>query len=208
MGAATKAQSLMKGEALLVYRLSARQSSALKALLLALSTADRYARFCRTASDDTICAYVRSIDRDEWVAFGAFDAEARLIGVSELFDTGTQSCEIALAVAAERRGCGIGRALMNRALKAAHARGRRVLLTCLADNHAMHRLARTTGFTPHPHAMSRDDEHACNGATATLDRHARIVYASTPASCSSNSKALRVDTACVGTDRHRDDLEL
>jgi GNAT superfamily N-acetyltransferase len=85
------------------------------AFLLALSERDRYRRFCRPMSDEAIHAYIRAIDWSETVVMGAFDAEARLIGMLELCDAGT-AAEIAVAVSAAHRSHGVARALMVRAL--------------------------------------------------------------------------------------------
>lgn len=132
---------------LIVRELVESERSSLTALLLGLSESDRYWRFCRPMTDTAIVAYVDHIAWHQAVILGAFDTQARLIGVLELYDNASAS-EIAIAVATEHRGRGIGRVLMERALLKARVLGKeRVTLTCLVENQPMRRLARGAGLS-------------------------------------------------------------
>lgn len=131
----------------IVRELVEQERGRLAELLLALSEHDRYWRFCRPMTDAAIVAYVDHINWDEGVILGAFDAQARLLGVLELYDNGS-AAEIAVAVSGEHRGRGLGRVLMDRALLKAKVLGKeRVTLTCLVDNGPMRRLARHAGLS-------------------------------------------------------------
>jgi RimJ/RimL family protein N-acetyltransferase len=132
---------------MIVRELVEQERGRLTALLLALSERDRYWRFCRPMTDAALVGYVDQIDWDRAVVLGAFDAQARLTGVLELCDN-ESAAEIAVAVAAEHRGCGVARTLMDRALLKAKALGKeRVTLTCLVENLPMRRLARGAGLS-------------------------------------------------------------
>jgi RimJ/RimL family protein N-acetyltransferase len=133
--------------AMIIRELYSTEQHILSGFLLALCERDRYRRFCRSMSDEAIHAYIRAIDWRETVVMGAFDAEARLIGMLELCDAGP-AAEIAVAVAAAHRSHGVARALMVRALLKAKVLGKqRVMLTCLTENLPMRRLARSVGLS-------------------------------------------------------------
>jgi GNAT superfamily N-acetyltransferase len=132
---------------MIIRELYAPEQHIVSGFLLALSERDRYRRFCRPMSDEAMHAYIRAIDWSETVVMGAFDAEARLIGMLELCDAGT-AAEIAVAVSAAHRSHGVARALMVRALLKAKVLGKqRVMLTCLTENLPMRRLARSVGLS-------------------------------------------------------------
>lgn len=132
---------------MIIRELYASEQTIIVAFMLDLPERDRYRRFCRPMTDEAIRAYVAAIYWSEAVVLGAFDLDARLIGLLELCDVGT-AAEIAVAVAADRREHGVARALMTRALLKAKVQGKqRVVLTCLTENVAMRRLARSVGLT-------------------------------------------------------------
>jgi RimJ/RimL family protein N-acetyltransferase len=129
---------------MIIRELCVSERPAVAAFMLDLCERDRSRRFCRPMSDDAIRAYVTAIDWDEAALFGAFDENARLVGLVELCDTG----EMAVAVAVDHRENGVARELMLRALlKARVLRKERVMLTCLTENIPMRRLARSVGLT-------------------------------------------------------------
>ena len=129
-----------------IRELYEEESDKVQAFLLALSEQDRYRRFGRPMTDAALRQYAARIDWDESVLLGAFDAHTALAGILELADIGRAS-EIAVAVALEHRGQGVGKALMDRALLKAKVRGRdKVLLLCQVDNEPMRRLARSAGL--------------------------------------------------------------
>jgi len=132
---------------MIIRELYASEQPVVAAFMLDLPKRDRYRRFCRSMSDEAIRVYVAAIDWSEAVVLGGFDLDARLIGLLELCDVGT-AAEIAVAVAADRRGHGVARALMTRALLKAKVQGKqRVVLTCLTENVPMRRLARSVGLS-------------------------------------------------------------
>jgi RimJ/RimL family protein N-acetyltransferase len=132
---------------MIIRELHSSEHPLLAAFLLDLPELDRYRRFCRPMSDAAIRAYVAAIDWTETVVMGAFDGEARAIGMLELCDAGPAS-EVGVAVTAEHRKHGVARALMLRALLKAKVLGKeRVVLSCLAENVAMRRLAQSVGLS-------------------------------------------------------------
>jgi GNAT superfamily N-acetyltransferase len=131
---------------MIIRTLCVPEEPAVAAFMLALSAHDRYRRFCRPMTDAAIRAYLRVIDWSETLILGAFDRDARLIGMLELCDAG-RSAEIAVAVAPEHRKHGVARALLQRALLEATGLGKeRAVLTCLTENLPMRRLARSAGL--------------------------------------------------------------
>jgi RimJ/RimL family protein N-acetyltransferase len=114
--------------------------------LMALDWQDRYRRFCRPMADPEIVSYAARIDWSETVLLGAFNHNAELIGLLELCDGG-RCAEIGLAVHRQYREQGVAKALMHRALLEATLLGKaRVVLSCLSENIAMRRLARSVGL--------------------------------------------------------------
>jgi len=131
---------------MIVRALCVLEEPAVCAFMLALSAHDRYRRFCRPMTDAAIRAYLCAIDWSQTLILGAFERDARLIGMLELCDAG-RSAEIAVAVAPEHRKHGVARALLQRALLEATGLGKqRVVLTCLTENLPMRRLARSAGL--------------------------------------------------------------
>ena len=131
---------------MIIRALCVPEEPAVAAFMLALSERDRYRRFCRSMTDAAIRAYLCAIDWSQTLIVGAFDHDARLIGMLELCDAG-HSAEIAVAVAPEHRKHGVARTLLQRALLEATGLGKeRVVLTCLTENLPMRRLARSAGL--------------------------------------------------------------
>ena len=131
---------------MIIRELMEKEQDKTAAFLLALDEQDRYWRFCRPMTDDAVRAYAERIDWQSTTIIAAFDTQAQLAGILELCDNGA-AAEIAVAVARPFRGRGVGRALLDRALLNAKARGKHsVTLTCLVENEPMRRLARGAGL--------------------------------------------------------------
>src|SRR4249919_1460142 len=121
----------------------------LLAFFLRLSAADRYHRFGRPMTDESISAYVARLAWTDSVFLGAFDRGAKLVGLLELADV-RNGAEIAVVVDPSARGKGLGKTLMGRALLKAKVQGaERVVLLCQMDNEPMRRLARSAGLHAH-----------------------------------------------------------
>lgn len=112
--------------------------------LRALSSEDRRLRFHSITSDEQLERYAASVDFEQTVFLGAF-MEGALVGAgavalhSKTFD----EAEIAVSVASQVRGHGIGGTLTRRTLRIARNRGSRsVWMFCLPDNTPMQRIAR------------------------------------------------------------------
>jgi GNAT superfamily N-acetyltransferase len=122
----------------------------LLAFFLRLPATDRYRRFGRPMTDESISAYVARLAWTDSVFLGAFDPSAELIGLLELADV-RNGAEIAIVVDPSVRGKGLGKALMDRALLKAKVRGaERVVLLCQIHNEPMRRLAHSAGLHAHP----------------------------------------------------------
>lgn len=83
-----------------------------------------------------------------YVAIAECDARPRVIALAQFATAeATDDCEVALVVADDAQGQGLGARMLARLLDAAHARGfRRVVGDVLRDNRAMISLARRAGF--------------------------------------------------------------
>ncbi|MGE0726000.1 MAG: GNAT family N-acetyltransferase [Alphaproteobacteria bacterium] len=114
------------------------------ALLCRLDPVDRRLRFGRVLDDEAILDHVDGLARRGGLVIGAWHG-LLLHGAAEIARTG-DGVEIALAVAAEARGAGLGRALLEAAL--ARVAGCAVIVTVLAENRAMRALAASAGFVP------------------------------------------------------------
>ena len=118
-------------------------------LFLRLPATDRYRRFGRPMTDESIDAYVARLAWADSVFLGAFDPLAKLVGLLELADV-RNGAEIAVVVDSGARGKGLGKTLMDRALLKAKVRGAdRVVLLCQMDNEPMRRLAHSAGLHAH-----------------------------------------------------------
>ena len=148
---------------------------------LAPSDAAAYASVMeRTTSEDRYCRFFHAVDhfdpefigrfveeRSDAVGFIAADDHAAL-GVIHGFLIGERTAELAVVVARDARGRGIGRALGSALIEALDERGWTTLVAySLAENRPFARLAKSLGF----HAAARD------GAVVTWQRD----VAATPA---------------------------
>lgn len=114
---------------------------------LALSPEDRRKRFCCSLSDDTIDKYVDRLDFGRDTVLGAFDAQARIVGLAELV-SGAAASEMAFSVRADKRGQKIGTALMRRLLLRARTCGvRKVFVMFTSDNAPMRSMAIRAGMS-------------------------------------------------------------
>ncbi len=130
-----------------IRELHPHDRDALRAFFLALNEDDRYRRFGRAMSHDALIAYVERIDFADTHVLAAYDRRADMVGVLELAQLHDGVCEIAVVVGHTKRGSGIGKALMDRALLKAKVLGSpRVVLLCQVDNAAMRRLAKSAGL--------------------------------------------------------------
>ena len=114
---------------------------------LALLPEDRRKRFCCSLSDETIHKYVDRLNFGRDTVIGAFDAEARIVGLAELV-SGAAASEMAFSVRADRRGQKIGTALMQRLLLHARMCGvRKVFVMFASDNAPMRSMAIRAGMS-------------------------------------------------------------
>jgi GNAT superfamily N-acetyltransferase len=135
--------------AMIIRELFEEDAPLLLEFFLRLPATDRHRRFGRRMTDESIDAYVARLVWIDSVFLGAFDPDAKLIGLLELADV-RNGAEIAVAVAPSARGKGLGKSLMDRALLKAKVRGaQRVVLICRMDNEPMRRLAHSAGLHAH-----------------------------------------------------------
>lgn len=128
---------------------------ALRSFFLSLDQNDRYRRFGRAMADEAVAAYVDKLDFAESHILAAYDRRADMVGVLELAQLHDGGCEIAVVVGRGKRGSGIGKSLMDRALLKAKVLGcPRVVLLCQVDNQPMRRLARSAGL----HSIQADGD--------------------------------------------------
>lgn len=115
-------------------------------LYRSLSEEDRYLRFFSPVGDSYLEAYVGRLDFLRGQVFGAYDGDARLVGVLEL-NRCKDEFELSLAVGENARGCGVGRALVEKAWEEVRASSvERLVLVCLAENGGMRALAQRLGM--------------------------------------------------------------
>lgn len=133
---------------IIVRRLWEGERAAVRTFYLGLSREDRRLRFFSALNDSAIEAYVDQLAFTHGVVLGAFDVEARLLGTLELSQRSAQGdIELALAVAGDARGKGVGRALVERAwAETRTSPARQLVLVCLSENSAMRRLAQRLGM--------------------------------------------------------------
>ena len=125
-----------------VQRLGAIAATQYLEHLLALPPGDARLRFGSAISNDTIAKYVEGIDFDTDEVFGVYGDGLKLVGAAHLAFIG-EVAELGVSVLPERRGHGVGEALVARA--AEHARNRKVrqlFMHCLAENATMIHIAR------------------------------------------------------------------
>jgi GNAT superfamily N-acetyltransferase len=132
---------------MIIRPLTVFERESVKEFYLALSTDDRRKRFCCTLSDNTIAKYVDRLDFTRDTVLGAFDEQARIVGVAELV-RGAEGREMAFSVRPERRGQKIGTRLMERLLLRARMCGaRKVFVMFLSENTPMRRMALRAGMS-------------------------------------------------------------
>jgi GNAT superfamily N-acetyltransferase len=117
------------------------------ALLCRLDAADRRRRFGRPMDDEAILDHVDALRRGAVLVLGAWRGIV-LLGAVELARAG-DGVELALAVAPEARGAGIGRRLLDAAL--VRAGGAAVRLSILAENRIVRTMAARAGFVVRAH---------------------------------------------------------
>jgi len=113
--------------------------------LLRLNAEDRYSRFHGPAGDEHVRRYVARLPWATHAAIGAF-AEGRLIGIAEIaYDKPflPKVAEVAVSVDRKQRTRGLGRELIERAVRAAAWRGaERCTLHFLHTNPSIPRIVR------------------------------------------------------------------
>ena len=195
---------------MIIRALCVLEEPAVCAFMLALSEHDRYRRFCRPMTDAAIRAYLCAIDWNQTLILGAFDRDARLIGMLELCDAG-RCAEIAVAIAPEHREQGVARALLQRALIDATGLGKeRVVFTCLTENLPMRRLARSAGFVATNASSATESEVAMDEPVPGEAPHAgvhklvgNISYATAPRSRSRTDVARQLSRTPELRNGHR-----
>lgn len=126
---------------MIVRRLWEGERKAVLDFYLALGEEDRRLRFFSPVSDAGIQRYVAGLDFLRGVILGAFDGNAKMTGVLELVGA-DKVYELALAVAEDARGMGVGRALVEKAWEEVRTAGAESLvLLCLSENAGMRALA-------------------------------------------------------------------
>jgi len=123
------------------------EREAVRNFYLALTPDDRRKRFCCTLTDETISQYVDRLNFSRDTVLGAFDTQARIIGLAELV-RGPESGEMAFSVRPDRRGQKIGTKLIQKLLVRARMCGvRKVFVMFLSDNTPMRRMAARADMT-------------------------------------------------------------
>lgn len=131
---------------MIVRRLWEGERKDVQAFYQRLGSEDRRLRFFSQVGDGTIEKYVAQLDFLRGSILGAFDADAQMVGVLEL-SRGGEEIELALAVAEDARGKGVGRALVERAWEETKTLGvERLVLVCLSENTSMRALAKRLGM--------------------------------------------------------------
>lgn len=142
-------------ELMIIRPLTVFEREAVRSFYLALSQEDRRKRFCCSLSDDVISKYVDRLDFARDTVLGAFDENARLIGLAELI-RGAEASEMAFSVRPDMRGQKIGTVLIERLMTRARMCGvRKVFVMFLSDNTPMRRMAARAGM-----ALSSQDGEA------------------------------------------------
>jgi RimJ/RimL family protein N-acetyltransferase len=130
----------------LTREMGADERPQLAAHLLSLEAEDRRLRFGHVLSDDGIRKYVAEIDLSRDVVFIVTDAELAIIGAAHLARRADHA-ELGISVQNDRKGRGIGTALLERCTARVRNWGVRVLfMNCLVENAAMMHLARKQGL--------------------------------------------------------------
>ncbi len=115
--------------------------------LLRLRPDQRRLRFGTSVANARIVEFVEGIDPDKTHILGLFGVDLELVAAVHIAIIDTGAVELAFSVDAPFCRCGIGKALMDRALSWARNRGySRVHVHCLTENFPMRRLARGAGM--------------------------------------------------------------
>jgi GNAT superfamily N-acetyltransferase len=115
--------------------------------LLAMTPEDRRCRFHGVVSDERVAQHCAEMAEREVHLIGCLEGE-RLIGLIEIAlcrDEAGRYGEVGMSVAADRRGRGIGRSLVEHALDYAANRGLRLVFGYLAENIRIPRIVITLG---------------------------------------------------------------
>ena len=119
---------------------------AIKRHFLSLSGEDRRLRFGIAARDEAIGSYVAGLDFRADSLFGAIDVHGQLIGIGHMARMGADA-ELGLSVLPEARNCGVGNALLRKAVDRARAMAaRRLYMHCLSENAKILNLAVRNGM--------------------------------------------------------------
>jgi GNAT superfamily N-acetyltransferase len=131
---------------MIIRPLTVFEREAVRSFYLALSPDDRRKRFCCTLSDDTISKYVDRLNFTRDTVLGAFDAQARILGLAELV-RGAEASEMAFSVRLDKRGQKIGTQLIQRLVQRARMCDvRKVFVMFLSDNTPMRKMALRAGM--------------------------------------------------------------
>ncbi len=111
--------------------------------LLRLGANDRRLRFGCSISDEGIIDFVDRLSPLDTRVLAYTGPDLAVVGAVQVTTTSWQAVEFAFSVEAPYRGRGIATALLERASLWARNRGiRQAYVQCLAENHAMRRIAR------------------------------------------------------------------
>lgn len=133
---------------MIIRPLTVYEREAVRNFYLALTPDDRRKRFCCSLSDETISKYVDRVDFTDDMVLGAFDEQARIVGLAELVRGAGNKGELAFSVRPDRRGQKIGTRLMERLLLCAGMCGvRKVFVMFLSDNTPMRKMASRAGMS-------------------------------------------------------------
>jgi GNAT superfamily N-acetyltransferase len=114
--------------------------------LLALDIRDLRLRFGIPLTPERIAAYAAAIDLTVDRIYAVFDDRLEVVGAVHLGMT-DHAAELGLSVSSDHRRRGVGAALFARVIQHARNRGiRRIYMHCLAENHAVIRIARRAGM--------------------------------------------------------------
>lgn len=132
---------------MIIRPLTVFEREAVRTFYLALSADDRRKRFCCSLSDATISGYVDGLNFTRDTILGAYDEQARIIGLAELV-RGPKAGEMAFSVRPDKRGQKIGTLLMERLVSRARMCGaNKVFVMFLSDNTPMRRMALRAGMS-------------------------------------------------------------
>ena len=154
-----------------IRTLNAADSARIEAHLLRLAPADRSLRFAAgLVTDETIRRYVAGIRFGTDAVLGMVDDGGDVVAFAHgcVYSVGKRSrVEVAFSVDAERRGKGLGSALMAEARRFAESIGAHsVLGMCLARNAAMRQIFANAGMT-----LTREDDEVHASCVVASRRH-------------------------------------